>query len=648
MKETLQESLQKFHAGQCDYAYEFMGCHAGTRDGQEGWFFRVWAPNARAVSVIGEFNFWNTEDLYMTRLDEGGVWEAFSVYAKEGQPYKYCVTQADGRQVHKIDPYGLSCTPLPDPASRICDLSGFTWHDALYRRNRGRTPVLNKPLNIYEVHAGSWKRRPDGTPMTYDELARELAPYAKDMGYTHIELLPVMEHPYEPSWGYQVTGYYAPSIRWGTPRQLMEFVDICHSCGLGVILDWVPAHFPKDLYGLYEFDGTSCYELPDPLMREHPEWGTRIFDYGRGEVASFLLSSAVYWLKMYHADGIRVDAVTSMLYLNYARKEWHPNRYGGEHNLEAIEFLRKLNHAAFQADPHVLMIAEESTAYPMLTKPPADGGLGFLYKWNMGWMNDMLKYMALDPIYRSGSHNSLTFSMMYAFSENYILPLSHDEVVHGKKSLLNKMPGSYDDQFCNLRTLYGFMMAHPGKKLRFMGHEFGQYIEWREDQGLDWLLLDYDRHRQMQDFVRELNRFYLDHPQMWQNDSDWEGFQWHEADDRNGSVVAFRRMDRKGREVLIICNFTPVLRENYLLGLDKPYWYVPVLNSDETRFGGYGFEAGIVRAEKTPHRNFPYSGKFRVPPMSVTYYVSQRVSPLRAQGTPDQPQAPDTLRNEEK
>ena len=534
MKESMQEALAKFQWGSSENAYEFMGCHAEKREGRDGYVFRVWAPNARAVSVVGDFNFWNPEDLPMIRLD-CGVWEAFSVYAREGQPYKYCVTNVHGQQVHKLDPYGVACTPLPDPASRICDLEDYVWHDGAFRRSNARGSSLHKPMNIYEVHAGSWKTREDGTPMTYDELAR-------DMGYTHIELLPVTEHPYPPSWGYQVTGYYAPTFRWGTPRQLMEFVDICHSHGLGVILDWVPAHFPKDLYGLYEFDGTCCYELQDPIMREHAEWGTRVFDYGRGEVASFLISNAVFWLKKYHIDGLRVDAVTSMLYLNYARTEWIPNRYGGEYNLEAIEFLRKLNAAAFRANPHVLMIAEESTSYPMLTMPPSEGGLGFLYKWNMGWMNDILKYMKLDPVYRSGSHNHLTFTMTYAYSENFILPLSHDEVVHGKLSLINRMPGNYDDKFCNLRTLYGFMMAHPGKKLRFMGHEFGQFIEWKYDQALDWMLLDYASHRGMRDWYRALNHFYKNTPALYRVDNSWEGFRWLNVNDAlsiDGKTVLF-------------------------------------------------------------------------------------------------------------
>ena len=623
MEKTIATELQQFHTGDNHRAYAILGCHPETREEQAGYVFRVWAPNARAVSVVGDFNFWNPEDLPMKRLD-GGVWEAFSAFAKEGQAYKYYVTGAGGRVVQKMDPYGVQCCELPDTSSKICNLDGYKWHDGLFRRNNARGKSLQKPVNIYEVHAGSWKQHEDGTLMTYDELARELAPYAKDMGYTHIELLPIMEHPYAPSWGYQVTGYYAPTHRYGTPKQFMEFVDICHQNGLGVILDWVPAHFPKDLYGLYEFDGTCCYELSDPMMREHPDWGTRIFDYGKGEVASFLISNVVYWLERYHVDGIRVDAVASMLYLDYNRKQFKPNVFGGNYNLEAINFLKKLNKAAFEVNPSVMMIAEESTAFPMITRPDFDGGLGFLYKWNMGWMNDMLKYMALDPVYRKGLHNNLTFTMTYAYSENFILPLSHDEVVHGKCSMINKMPGNYDDKFCNLRTFYGFMMAHPGKKLSFMGNEFAQFIEWKYDQSLDWLLLGYDRHRQMQHFVKTLNKFYLDHAPFWQNETDWEGFQWIQADDRDNSIIAFRRIDRQGREILVICNFCPVLREHYRLGLPKPYYYEPVLCTDDKEFGGYGFQPETVKGEKTPWRDYPCSAEFRVPPMSTTYYIPRR------------------------
>ena len=623
MDKTLAAQLKAFQSGESRRAFAILGCHRAVREEHAGYLFRVWAPNAKAVSVVGDFNFWNLEDLPMTMIGYG-VWEAFSVYAQEGQAYKYAVTAQNGNTVMKMDPYGTQCCALPETSSRVCSLEGFVWHDAAYRRQVAKTKSLESPLNIYEVHAGSWKRHEDGTHLNFVELGRELAPYCKDMGYTHIELLPIMEHPYEPSWGYQVTGYYAPTHRFGTPQQLMEFVDICHQNGLGVILDWVPAHFPKDLYGLYEFDGTCCYELQDPLMREHAEWGTRIFDYGRGEVASFLISNVIFWLEQYHVDGIRVDAVASMLYLDYNRREYHPNRYGGKENLEAIDFLRKLNAAAFEEFPQVLMIAEESTAFPMITKPGFDGGLGFLYKWNMGWMNDMLQYMSMDPLWRKGSHNNLTFTMTYAYSENFILPISHDEVVYGKCSMLNKMPGSYDEKFANLRTFYGFMAAHPGKKLSFMGNEFAQFDEWKYASGLDWQLLGYERHQQMLDFVRTLNHFYLDHPAFWQNDTDWTGFQWLQADDRDNSVVAFRRVDRQGRDIVVVCNFCPVLREGYLMGVPKPYWYEPVLTSSDPKFGGDGVMPTVAKGVKGDWGQFHYTAEFTIPPLSVTYYLPRR------------------------
>lgn len=623
MDKTLAAQLKAFQSGESRRAFAILGCHRAVREEHAGYLFRVWAPNAKAVSVVGDFNFWNLEDLPMTMIGYG-VWEAFSVYAQEGQAYKYAVTAQNGNTVMKMDPYGTQCCALPETSSRVCSLEGFVWHDAAYRRQVAKTKSLESPLNIYEVHAGSWKRHEDGTHLNFVELGRELAPYCKDMGYTHIELLPIMEHPYEPSWGYQVTGYYAPTHRFGTPQQLMEFVDICHQNGLGVILDWVPAHFPKDLYGLYEFDGTCCYELQDPLMREHAEWGTRIFDYGRGEVASFLISNVIFWLEQYHVDGIRVDAVASMLYLDYNRQEYHPNRYGGKENLEAIDFLRKLNAAAFEEFPSVLMIAEESTAFPMITKPGFDGGLGFLYKWNMGWMNDMLQYMSMDPLWRKGSHNNLTFTMTYAYSENFILPISHDEVVYGKCSMLNKMPGSYDEKFANLRTFYGFMAAHPGKKLSFMGNEFAQFDEWKYASGLDWQLLGYERHQQILDFVRTLNHFYLDHPAFWQNDTDWTGFQWLQADDRDNSVVAFRRVDRQGRDIVVVCNFCPVLREGYKMGVPKPYWYEPVLTSSDPKFGGDGVMPTVAKGVKGDWGQFHYTAEFTIPPLSVTYYLPRR------------------------
>ena len=626
MTESLQHFLEQFHTTGCADAFRYMGCHFA--DG--GAVFRVWAPKAESVSVVGDFNFWNEQDLPMQKISDG-VWEAFSVYAQPGGAYKYCVTGQNGRKVYKTDPYGTRCKALPDTSSVLEPPDSFVWHDGAYRARRKKQNALNRPLNIYEVHAGSWKRHADGSAYSWDDLTAELIPYVKDMGYTHIELLPIMEYPYDPSWGYQVTCYYAPTHRYGTPEQLMRFVDECHRQSLGVILDWVPAHFPKDENGLYEFDGACCYELSDPMMNEHPDWTTRIFDYGKPEVRSFLVSNACYWLERFHVDGIRVDAVASMLYLDYNRQVYKPNRFGGRENLEAIEFLRELNNAAFRVSPAVMMIAEESTAFPLVTRPDYDGGLGFLFKWNMGWMNDMLRYMSLDPLYRKGDHNALTFSMTYAFSENFVLPLSHDEVVHGKCSLIGKMPGNYDDKFANLRVFYAYQMAHPGKKLNFMGNELAQFIEWNYTQGLDWVLLDYDRHRQMQAFVRELNHFYLEHPQLWENDSDWDGFQWIDCDDRDRSIVTFRRISRSGKELVVICNFCPVVRERYRVGLPKAGWYVPVLNTDEARFGGYGFMARPQKAEKEPYQKLPYSAEFYLPPMSVTYYRFQRTKPEAAE-----------------
>ena len=624
--EQFKAFLEQFHTTGVSDAYRFLGCHAQNRDGVDGFVFRTWAPQAQSVRVTGDFNFWNEEDLPMQPVG-CGVWEAFSRFAQPGQRYKLCIKTKDGRTVYKTDPYGNRCGVLPDTASIIEAEDGFVWHDGLYRARRRKEKILNRPVNIYEVHAGSWKRHEDGSVLSFRELAQQLVPYVRDMGYTHIELLPVMEYPYDPSWGYQITCYYAPTHRYGAPEDLKYFIDEAHRAGIGVILDWVPAHFPKDANGLYEFDGTCCYELSDPTMNEHPDWTTRIYDYGKPEVRSFLISNACYWISPFHADGIRVDAVASMLYLDYNRPNYKPNRFGGRENLEAIDFLRQLNAAAFQTEPAVMMIAEESTAFPLITKPDYDGGLGFLFKWNMGWMNDMLQYMSLDPLYRKGDHNALTFSMTYAFSENFILPLSHDEVVHGKCSLIGKMPGNYDDKFNNLRVLYAYQMAHPGKKLNFMGSEFAQFIEWNFKQGLDWLLLGYEKHRKMQQFVKTLNRFYLENRELWEVDTGWDGYEWIEPDDRDRSVIAFRRKDRKGRELVVVCNFCPVLRENYRLGLPKQGWYVPVLNTDDEAFGGYGFAPETVRTEKKPSHGQMQSGLFRVPPMSVCFYRYHRARP---------------------
>lgn len=550
-----------------------------------------------------------------------GVWEVFSVHASLGASYKYYVRHQDGSATYKSDPVGFAACRLPDTSSVITNLDDFKWSDSRWQAQTPKQDMLSSPVNIYEMHLGSWRRKDDGSLYTYRELAEPLAQYLKDMGYTHVELMPIGEYPYDPSWGYQVTGYYACTSRYGSPQDFMYLVDTLHRAGIGVILDWVPAHFPKDENGLYEFDGTCAYELSDPMMNEHPDWTTRIFDFGKPEVKSFLVSNAVFWLEKFHIDGLRVDAVSSMLYLDYNRQQYKPNRYGGKENLDAIELLRAVNRAAFQAKPGAMMIAEESTAWPMVTKPDFDGGLGFLFKWNMGWMNDTLRYMSEDPLFRKYKHNNLTFSMTYAFSENFILPLSHDEVVHGKCSLVNKMPGEYDQKFSNLRALYMYMAAHPGKKLTFMGGEFAQFVEWRFAEQLDWMLLKYDRHRQMQDFVRTLNRFYLKSAPLWQVDTSWEGFQWIEPDAGDVSVLAFRRIDKRHREVLVVCNFTPVPRHSYRLGVPRRGQYAPILNSDDPVFGGTGMEVPAVSSERVNFREYKYSACFEIPPMSCVYYT---------------------------
>ena len=609
-----------FKQGNNCEAYRYFGAHIEQRAGETGVVFRVWAPHATAISVVGDFNSWKPGSHPMRKVDNDSVWELFIPGMKEYDVYKYCVTTRAGDLVYKADPYAFHAETRPSNGSKVYDLNGFVWHDEAWQNAQKKADVINGPMNIYEIHAGSWKMKEGGLPYNYSELADELIPYITEMGYTHVELLPVMEYPFDGSWGYQVTGYFAPTSRYGTPKDLMAFVDKMHEAGIGVIMDWVPAHFPKDQFGLYNFDGEACYEDPNPKRGEHKEWGTMVFDFGRSEVQSFLISSALYWLEQYHIDGLRVDAVAAMLYLDYGRREYHPNKFGGKENLEAIAFLRKLNRAVFSVRRSAITAAEESTAFPLVTKPDYDGGLGFLFKWNMGWMNDMLHYMSLDPLFRKGSHNDLTFSMTYAYSENFILPLSHDEVVHGKCSLINKMPGEYDDKFSNLRVFYGFMMGHPGKKLSFMGNEFAQFIEWNYAQQLDWLLLDYERHRQMQDYVRDLNHFYLDHSSLWNNDSDWNGFQWISADDRDNSVIAFRRIDRRGCELIVICNFCPVTRTDYRLGLPKPGEYEAVFNSDEVRYGGKGTELPVVTAEKEPLHGLPFSGSFTLAPLSVAFY----------------------------
>ena len=599
----------------------FFGAHFTTVGETEGVMFHVWAPRAKAVSVVGDFNSWVPSATPMKNLDpEGGIWECFVPGLQQYDIYKYCVTTPSDELVFKADPYAFHTETRPANCSKVYELEGcYKWTDAAWQKRAAAQSPLDKPMNIYEMHAGSWRTYPDGNPYSYRELARELVPYLTEMGYTHVELLPLMEYPFDGSWGYQVSGYFAPTSRYGTPADFKAFVDACHRAGIGVIMDWVPAHFPKDEFGLYRFDGTNCYEDQNPLRAEHREWGTMVFDFGRPEVCSFLISSALFWLKEYHIDGLRVDAVASMLYLDYNRRdgEWQPNIHGDNKNLEAIWFLQKLNSAVSERCPGAMMIAEESTAWPLVSHPVSEGGLGFHFKWNMGWMNDMLSYMSTDPLFRAGNHNKVTFSFFYAFSENFVLPISHDEVVHGKCSLINKMPGDYEQKFAGLRTFYGYMMAHPGKKLLFMGQEFAQFIEWNENQQLDWMLLDYDRHAQMQSFVRGLNHLYLDTPALWEDDFTWDGFQWIVADDSSQSIVVFLRRDKKGNEIIAVCNFAPVLRPDYKFGVPRAGQYAELINSDDEAFGGGGVHNEPVRAVKEPMHGFEYSISLRIPPMSA-------------------------------
>jgi len=620
MSSPISEFIYHYHNGSSTHAWEFLGCHPENREGQDGFVFRVWAPNAQKVTVVGDFNFWNGEDLPMRKISQG-IWEGWTPYAKVGQAYKYLVTGADGQQVHKADPCAYRTQLIPETSSVIWLQDQYSWGDKAWLSKAARQDPHKMPINIYEFHMGSWRRKDDGTLYTYAEIAPQLAAYVKEMGFTHVEVMPLAAYPFDPSWGYQVTNYYAPTARYGNPDELKEFVDTLHKTGIGVILDWVPAHFPKDLYGLYEFDGTCCYELSDPMMNEHPDWTTRIFDFGKPEVKSFLISCAVYWLSQFHLDGLRVDAVSSMLFLDYNRPNYKPNKFGGRENLEAIDFLRQLNEACQKVRPGILMAAEESHAFPMVTGSPADGGLGFTFKWNMGWMNDTLKYLKEDPIYRKFHHDKMTFPMAYAFSENFILPLSHDEVVHGKYSLINKMPGDYFWKFANLRLLRGYQMTTPGKKLSFMGNEFGQFIEWNYAQGLDWLLLDYEMHQKMLDYTRDLKQFYRDNPALWIDDGSWNGYQWIQPDDPDNGILAWRRIDpRTKRELIVVMNVTPVTRPSFRLGVPKLGAYEPVFCSDDLKYGGTGSIPGEAVAEKVTFREYPYSACFHIPPMSVTVF----------------------------
>lgn len=638
-----QGQADRFHQGTMTDGWRWFGAHPAKKRGRDGWTFRVWAPHAEAVSVVGDFNDWEEGAAPLAR--KGEIWEGFLPDLPVYTSYKYAVRGADGQVRQKADPYGFHTETRPATASKLYDISGFKWTDGAFREKKAKHPVYTSPLNIYEVHLGSWKKRGNGDFIDYKDLAKDLAAYVKDMGYTAIELLPVTEHPLDDSWGYQCTGYFAPTSRFGTPKDFMWFVNHMHKNGILVLLDWVPSHFCKDAQGLYEFDGTYCYEYSDPNKREHAAWGTRVFDYGRPEVKSFLSSSARFWLEEYHIDGLRVDAVASMLYLDYDRQggAWTPNQYGGHENLEAIEFLRELNTMAFQTDPSVLMIAEESTAWPRVSHPVdkggLEGGLGFNLKWNMGWMNDILHYIKMDPYFRQFNHHDITFSLMYAFSENFVLPLSHDEVVHMKGSLINKMPGTDEEKFAGVRAFYTYMLTHPGKKLLMMGSEFGQWNEWHYEHSLDWHLLelegeDGDRHRALKAFFQAVNAFYLAHPELWELDFSWEGFEWIEADDNQANTIAFLRKDKKGSTLVTVCNFSPVDRTGYTIGVPTAGTYTCLFSTDDPAFGGLGRgDAGPVKSQYIECHGREQAITLSLPPMSAAIYKCTRKFPSRRKKT---------------
>jgi 1,4-alpha-glucan branching enzyme len=623
---TLGEvDLYLFGEGRHEQIYDKLGAHVITHEGVEGVSFAVWAPNAEKASVVGDFNAWDGRQHPMRSLGESGVWEIFIPKLGAGELYKYEIKPPGGPPFLKADPYA-SYAEVPPNTSSVVYHSTYQFGDSKWMEKRASSEHFRQPLSIYEVHFGSWRRRveEDNRPFSYREMAVALADYVLETGFTHVEFLPLKEHPYGPSWGYQVSNYYAPSARYGTPDDLRYLIDYLHQCGIGVIMDWVPAHFPKDAFALARFDGSALYEHLDPRKGEHPDWGTYIFNYSRNEVRNFLLANALYWFKEFHFDGLRVDAVASMLYLDYSRKEgeWIPNQFGGRENLEAISLLKEINEAVHRPGSGAMMIAEESTAWPQVSHPVYAGGLGFDFKWNMGWMHDTLKYFQTDPLFRAGNHNKLTFGFLYAWSENFILPLSHDEVVHLKGALLEKMPGLDEQRLANLRALYGYMWAHPGKKLLFMGGEFGQWREWNETESLDWHLLEDPAHKGIQNLVSDLNRIYTSENALWEADGEPAGFQWIDANNASENIASFiRRSPSTGRELICVGNFSPVRRENHRLGLPRPGEYRLLLNTDAEVYGGSGVEiAGSIEADEIPIHGQAYSASITLPPLATLWF----------------------------
>lgn len=627
-------ALEVFHTGDSVRAYDFLGAHLVNRNDKNGVVFRVWAPTARSVSVAGDFNNWNNEANYMYNIGYG-VWEVFVEGVKEFCTYKYCIESEYGDRLMKADPYAFHAQTRPGQASVVYDIESYSWNDSEWFNKRKENNISSSPMNIYEIHAGSWRKYPDGNFFNYQKLADELIPYLKEMHYTHVQLMPIMEYPYDGSWGFQTTGYYAPTSRYGTPSDFMAFVDKLHGEGIGVILDWVPSNFPTDDFGLARFDGSPLYESNDPKTSKRDSWGTCLFNYARFEVTSFLVSCAMFWLDKYHIDGLRIGALSSMLYLDYGKTEgeWEPNKFGGKENLDAVDFVKRLNTAVHMYHPDVMMFAEENTSWPKLTHKIEDGGLGFDFKWNTGWMNDMLHYMSLNSMWRPFNHDSLTFSFYYAFSEKFLLPISHDEVSHGKGSLIKQMPGKYDEQFAGVRAFITYMYAHPGKKLVFMGTEIGQFDEWNHEEAIQWDLLEFEKHKKLRTFFKELNKFYLDCKPLYELDTVWKGFDWIHHDDYTNSVIAFKRTDKNGDEIVSVCNFQPIRRDEYCIGVPKYGLYDEVFNSDEERFGGSGVVNGNnIKTEVMKIHGFDQGLSLTLPPLSVIYLrCTKELEPDEAQ-----------------